>query len=32
MPLKCTTSYLEDSLELLRYYKKLAEPFAHALT
>ena len=25
MALKFTTSYLEDSLELLRYYKKLAE-------
>jgi hypothetical protein len=25
MPLKFTTSYLEDSLELFRYYKKLAE-------
>ena len=25
MALKLTTSYLEDSLELLRYYKKLAE-------
>lgn len=25
MPLKFTTSYLEDSLDLLRYYKKLAE-------
>src|SRR5215207_731648 len=25
MALKLTTSYIEDSLELLRYYKKLAE-------
>ena len=25
MALKLTTSYLEDSLELFRYYKKLAE-------
>jgi hypothetical protein len=25
MPLKFTTSYLEDSLQLFRYYKKLAE-------
>jgi len=25
MPLKFTTSYVEDSLELFRYYKKLAE-------
>ena len=25
MPLKFTTSYLEDSLELFRYYKRLAE-------
>ena len=25
MPLKFTTSYLEDSVDLLRYYKKLAE-------
>jgi uncharacterized protein DUF1572 len=25
MPLKFTTSYLEDSLEVFRYYKKLAE-------
>ena len=25
MPLKFTTSYLEDSLSLLRMYKKLAE-------
>lgn len=25
MPLKFTTSYLEDSLEVLRYYKRLAE-------
>ena len=25
MPLKFTTSYLEDSIELFRYYKKLAE-------
>jgi hypothetical protein len=25
MALKLTTSYLEDSIEVLRYYKKLAE-------
>ncbi|HET8549448.1 MAG TPA: DUF1572 domain-containing protein [Bryobacteraceae bacterium] len=32
MPLEFTTSYLEDALELLRYYKRLAERAMEQLT